>query len=602
MPDIDYNGGQIFNYSKSLTDHRTERMISQYKSFTSEIDRLNWILDVDHALDTLPNRDDSPEEENLNKIKEDFFNPQKPDGSPDHEKFAQRMDAYNHVRMECNLLKGHDAINQMSSGLFNQDDPNFRAKCAYVGSMGPAGKRTEHLTSIYMVSVSSDYYEPYAQRMLGPAKKGENVHERYSQAVKKGINDLEVPFVDRLNAADKEAWQLSKEAEEKGFKELFSNAEMDKIDAYNASRVRQDNENRAFRSNIVDPEADFKDAMAQFNSKRSIFFFGKETDEHKALRLAGDDYQEKLKSYKDARNADPVARLEAINALQEAAQKMQTASEKYQTEKGGARTGAGIDRLAGAKNLHNLAEQMQAQLGKERKALEQSIEKQHPGYTKLKNDLKTAQEAEGKIPLNSMPDRQLRSAIACIEFKEIDHLHGGLDHDNPNINKVNTKEAAVAQVIALQSLYNSAPEKYTKWGVDKTQLSYETDRILENPGFKKMMENYDRKPGSLTALARNNPNQLWQEMIKTEQQLNLGRSGNMLPRNPEGPEAYPKETAKQINARGHKIDNKKKVDIKELQKKDAKKTPKKEKPQREPKPEKQKTSTKTAPTTGGRKK
>ena len=130
---------------------------------------------------------------------------------------------------------------------------------------------------------------------------------------------------------------------------------------------------RAFDTKITaNPAVQAADLYVnEFETRRSAFFMGRESDEHKALRKAVAEYKELSKSpfqtpEKDAGKADKdrifQENLEKAEKLLESLDKMEMRADDYIRKKEGADTEAGKARLRGAKKLRSRAELERKQL------------------------------------------------------------------------------------------------------------------------------------------------------------------------------------------------------------------------------------------------
>ncbi len=645
----------------NLEELRAERLREQYHAFQSDQERLNWLIDL-YMIEGHTNSQYFTHEKSnvLRELAADFFNPRKGNGKPDHEKYAERVDLFFMERIRNRTNIGRLAQKKEKDGLFSGGED----RSYYTSMESEYGLRDQSVEAIQIAMSSSEmeFWEPYANRrgisqlspdeLKLPTQKVKGLKEaRFMAAVKEHHEVLQKGAMDKMSDEDRSALQHYYHMNEKHLERpgaIFTKDELEQLDAYGKEKrglyIKHALENTPLEKDFL---RDTMDVIAQFDTKRSWIFFGRESQEHADLKEAALMFQTRLKTYQASGNLSHAERLNAIEQLESAAAKMEELVDAYEEKKGSVSTSAGFSRLMGAMNLKQIGKEVVEHLSVVRERLHEEImdravevleendknnvgenlekkgeekeerreepqniirsEEAHAGarretnveklgsklekkgeekvkenpaeveakererhieaerkewkeaekragnkseaYSELSAEMEKAWKSEGTLKEGSKPDKQLRSAIGALDLKENQGWFGPTNYDNTAVIGVNDTKEAVAQVIAIQSLYAKDKDLHAR-GVDQTRLNWEMKRIQEMPGFNQMMENYAKEPGSLTRLARNNPAQLWQEMLRTEQKILTGQDPKMEPRKPDGKEAYPHQTSHEIRIMG----------------------------------------------------
>ena len=599
-----------------LEDTRSEHFISIYRALKTDQERMNWLVDMSFVYGQTGGPGDRYSDE-LDELVQEFFSPRTESGEPDHETFASRIEAFHQARMQNRVACGRETSAQEKDGLF----PGSPEKTYVAVMRGDLGAMNQTIEGIYIgTKISPEYRDVYADRIgikkadvdkymkdhqIPDSKKeaieNELTSERFEAAFKISYLQIEENYKTTANEADKQGLQHYYTMEQKtagiNTKTLFTNEEGFKVDQTGNGKCKK-KVDQILEANHIDDMTEVKGALAQFNTKRSSIFRGRESKEHAELREAAENYVKAFEKYQQSIDKSPEERLVAMAELQGASKHMARMAEDYEDKKGTVNTPAGLARLRGAMNLKLIGQEMeqrikeeQTQLGhkiheyeeskkalieqkereaaaerekaeKEQQAMEQRSAQDRVEWkdavktagekgkdiSGLNNEMEAAWKSGEILKTGSKPDKQLRSAIGALDLEEKGELpFSKVNYDNPSIVGVQSVAEAAAQVIAIQSIHAQNPERCAK-GVSAQQLQQEMKAIQERPGFKQMMENYEKVPGSLTALARNDPSQLWQEMLRTEQKILTGQDPQMEPRKPVGRQAYPHQTHREIAA------------------------------------------------------
>ncbi len=599
-----------------LEELRVKWMQQQYDALKTDQERFKWLLDMNLIYYYTKETEgylSTGQIDLLKQLEHNFYNPRDVEGYPEQEVFKERVEMLNRAMLDnrMEIAKGTDDL--MSHG---KNYKGLLEQSYFASQAGPNGLIKTVLDAQYKVikTADKDFRKSFVNSLKGFDKSGMSQDVAYEKAVdhyfdqiitKTRKNSMGSPLLDRYNT-------ITEQVKEKSASNYRD-----------AVRDGQEKRDLEIAHVLVDtaimenPELENKrigDALDQFNTKRSAFFLGRESREHADLKTAAEKYQKSLQEYFNSQKLSILDKHNALVRLQKDADEMARLAGEYETKKGKPSTEAGRDRLEGALRLKNIGQEMSKRLiqenmwvdrlfkeeikrlnqqdrdKKEKREREQKnkqdlIDKENQEwkkgealavdkgkYSELSAEMETARKFQGSLKTGSATDKQMRSAIGALDLKENQELFGPTNYDNPAISQVNNTEEAVAQIIAIQSLYAKDKDLHAR-GVDQTRLNWEMKRIQEMPGFNQMMENYAKEPGSLTRLARNNPAQLWQELLRTEQKILTGQDPKMEPRKPEGKDSYPYQESMAIKKMGEekKTGTRIETNVENLDKKSRKK-------------------------------
>ena len=322
------------------------------------------------------------------KCMTDFVSPLTKDDKPDHELFEKRIESLLERRFELRLQAGREIEEIMQSDLFDKSDEKFKERCILEGAEtdNAAMKYTEIGALLNNDDMCRDFFEPYCAK-YGKSVTETKLNDRMFATITQVGTQYEEKRLEECSQQERDRYALLDETKSiipaKNAVEMTPADQARMEEKYN--RVKKDNDN-SYQDKVA--TAEVNGALEQFNTKRSLIFMGRETKEHKDLRLAAGTYQEKLKAYQEARKADPDKQLLAMKELEKAAEIMQEMADTYRKKKKESpNTPAGQDRLEGSIKLGKIAGDMKAQMQKEQEAMQaQNAPEIGPGRQSVANE------------------------------------------------------------------------------------------------------------------------------------------------------------------------------------------------------------------------
>ncbi len=376
-----------------IKEKRLQQMEDEYHALQSDQERFDWLVELSAAWNYFSDAKidiiKKDESNLLNDLLTEYFNPRKPDGEPDHDKFAERMDILLNAKLENRITIGQDVQKEMQEGPF----AGAQEKSYYAVLESESGLRHQTIDGMYNVALhpEKEFWIPYGDRMemetIPPEDEiettfdvdGKNlfdkdglhnfyenmIGDRFVEAVKKRFNTVEENLKNTGKEEEKSALRFYFDGFESKVNRdtIFTAEEQDRLEEYGKSK--RDFYARSVLSDkkyVNGPAAETEEAFKQFNTKRSRVFLGRESTEHAELKNAAIEYMSCLEIYQASGKLSIDERRRAVKKLQEASRKMTRLAEIYEEKKGNPATNAGFERLCGARNLKALGEEMTERL------------------------------------------------------------------------------------------------------------------------------------------------------------------------------------------------------------------------------------------------
>ena len=150
-----------------IKEKRLQQMEDEYHALQSDQERFDWLVELSAAWNYFSDAKidiiKKDESNLLNDLFAEYFNPRKPDGEPDHDKFAERMDILLNAKLENRITIGQDVQKEMQEGPF----AGAQEKSYYAVLESESGLRHQTIDGMYNVALhpEKEFWIPYGDRM-----------------------------------------------------------------------------------------------------------------------------------------------------------------------------------------------------------------------------------------------------------------------------------------------------------------------------------------------------------------------------------------------------------------------------------------------------